>query len=110
MKIHQILINHSGRLPKEIPPYAQMCVKSITDFYGTEEYHLYSGEEIEDFLPLSFWRHLLSNRQYGALWLPSLYRVFPEVNKPKDIKIFRLIWRSTPPIEVVEKSISNGSY
>ena len=51
----------------------------------------HSGEKIEDFLPLSFWRHLLSNRQYGALWLPTLYRVFPEVKKPKDIKVFRLI-------------------
>ena len=51
----------------------------------------HSGEGIENFLPLSFWRYLLSSRQYGALWLPSLYRVFPEVNKPKDIKIFRLI-------------------
>ena len=54
MKIHQILINHSGRLPKEIPPYAQMCVKSITDFYGTEEYHLYSGEEIEEIIKFNF--------------------------------------------------------
>jgi hypothetical protein len=51
----------------------------------------HSGEEIEDFLPLSFWRHLLSNRQYGALWLPALYRVFPEVNNPKDNKVFQNI-------------------
>ena len=51
----------------------------------------HSGEEIADFLPLSFWRHLLSNRQYGALWLPSLYRVFPEVNNPKDNKVFQNI-------------------
>lgn len=54
MKIHQILINHSGRLPKELPPYAQMCIKSITDFYGTEEYHLYSGEEIEEIIQSNF--------------------------------------------------------
>ena len=39
----------------------------------------HSGEGIENFL------------QYGALWLPSLYRVFPEVDKPKDIRVFRLI-------------------
>ena len=51
----------------------------------------HSGEGIENFLPLSFWRYLLSSRQYGALWLPSLYRVFPEVDKPKDIRVFRLI-------------------
>jgi hypothetical protein len=54
MKIHQILINDSGKLPKQLPGYAEMCVKSITDFYGTEEYHLYSGEEIEDIIKSNF--------------------------------------------------------
>jgi len=54
MKIHQILINDSKKLPKQLPDYAQMCVKSITDFYGTEEYHLYSGEEIEQIIKDNF--------------------------------------------------------
>jgi mannosyltransferase OCH1-like enzyme len=54
MKIHQILISDTNKLPKELPPYAQMCVKSITDFYGTEEYHLYSGEEIEEIIKFNF--------------------------------------------------------
>ena len=54
MKIHQILINDSCKLPKQLPDYAEMCVKSITDFYGTEEYHLYSGEEIEDIIKSNF--------------------------------------------------------
>jgi hypothetical protein len=27
----------------------------------------------------------------GALWLPTLYRVFPEVNNPKDNKVFQNI-------------------
>jgi hypothetical protein len=54
MKIHQILINDSGKLPKQLPDYAQMCVKSITDFYGTEEYHLYSGEELEEIIKSNF--------------------------------------------------------
>jgi hypothetical protein len=54
MKIHQILINDSGKLPKQLPEYVQMCVKSIADFYGNEEYHLYSGEEIEDIIKSNF--------------------------------------------------------
>jgi hypothetical protein len=54
MKIHQILINDSGRLPKQLPYYAEMCVKIITDFYGTKEYHLYSGEEIEEIIQSNF--------------------------------------------------------
>jgi hypothetical protein len=54
MKIHQILINDSGKLPKQLPDYAEMCVKSITDFYGTEEYHLYSGEELEKIIEDNF--------------------------------------------------------
>lgn len=54
MKIHQILINDSGKLPKQLPEYVQMCVKSITDFYGTEEYHLYSGEELEKIIRDNF--------------------------------------------------------
>jgi hypothetical protein len=31
-----------------------MCIKSITDFYGTEEYHLYCGEELEDIIRNNF--------------------------------------------------------
>jgi hypothetical protein len=54
VKIHQILINDSGKLLKQLPGYAEMCVKSITDFYGTEEYHLYSGEEIEEIIKSNF--------------------------------------------------------
>jgi len=54
MKIHQILINDSCKLPRQLPDYAEMCVKSITDFYGTEEHHLYSGEEIEDIIKSNF--------------------------------------------------------
>lgn len=54
MKIHQILINDTNKLPKKLPPYAQMCVKSITDFYGEKEYHLYCGEEIEKIIKFNF--------------------------------------------------------
>jgi hypothetical protein len=54
VKIHQILINDSGKLPKQLPEYAEMCTKSITDFYGTKEYHLYSGEELEEIIQNNF--------------------------------------------------------
>jgi hypothetical protein len=54
MKIHQILINDTNKLPNEFPEYAEMCVKSIIDFYSIEEYHLYSGKEIEDIIQSNF--------------------------------------------------------
>jgi len=45
----------------------------------------------EEYLPLSFWRFLLSNRNYGPLWLPSLYTVFPGISLPKRIKSFKTV-------------------
>ncbi|MCX6439964.1 MAG: hypothetical protein NTZ91_01460 [Actinobacteria bacterium] len=50
-----------------------------------------SRKSPENYLPLSFWRFLLSNKNYGSLWLPSLHRVFPEISSPKRINIFRTI-------------------
>lgn len=54
MKIHQILINDFNKLPEQLPGYAQMCANSIKDFYGTDEYHLYSGEELEKIIKDNF--------------------------------------------------------
>lgn len=54
MKVHQILINEKNNLPKNLPSYAQLCVNSITDFYGKAEYHLYSGEELEQIIKCNF--------------------------------------------------------
>ena len=45
----------------------------------------------EDYLPLSFWRFLLSNRNYGPLWLPSLHAVFPGISLPKRINSFKMV-------------------
>ena len=45
----------------------------------------------ENYLPLSFWRFLLSNKNYGSLWLPSLHRIFPEIPSPKRMNIFKTI-------------------
>lgn len=50
-----------------------------------------NSEFPEDYLPLSFWRFLLSNRNYGPLWLPSLYRVFPGISLPKRIQSFKTV-------------------
>ena len=45
----------------------------------------------EDTLSLSFWRYLLSNRHYGDLWLPHLYKAFPKVESPKSHGTFKAI-------------------
>lgn len=54
MKIHQILINDSGKLPQNFPSYAQMCINSILDFYQKDEYYLYSGADIEEIIKSNF--------------------------------------------------------
>ena len=48
-------------------------------------------ESPEDYLPLSFWRFLLSNKNYGQLWLPSLHAVFPGISLPKRIDSFKTV-------------------
>ena len=48
----------------------------------------------EDLLSLSFWRYLLSNKNYGGLWLPHLHKAFPGVGSPKNIETFREVDRA----------------
>ncbi|MDP1851417.1 MAG: hypothetical protein Q8K48_03260 [Candidatus Planktophila sp.] len=48
-------------------------------------------ESPENYLPLSFWRFLLSNRNYGPLWLPSLHTVFSGISLPKRIESFKTV-------------------
>jgi len=54
MKIHQILINDTNKLPDEFPEYHNICYKQIKNLYPNEEYHLYSGEEIEEIIKSNF--------------------------------------------------------
>ena len=54
MKIHQILINDTNKLPDELPDYHNICYEQIKNLYPNEEYHLYSGEEIEKIIKSNF--------------------------------------------------------
>ena len=54
MKIHQILINDTNELPDELPEYHNICYKQIKKLYSNEEYHLYSGEELEEIIKNNF--------------------------------------------------------
>ena len=54
MKIHQILINDTNKLPDELPEYHNICYKQIKNLYPNAEYHLYSGEEIEEIIKNNF--------------------------------------------------------
>jgi hypothetical protein len=54
MKIHQILINDTNKLPDEFPEYHNICYKQIKNLYPNAEYHLYSGEEIEEIIKSNF--------------------------------------------------------
>jgi mannosyltransferase OCH1-like enzyme len=54
MKLHQILINDSNKLPTELPDYAQFCISELMRFVPNADPHLYSGEELESFLKDKF--------------------------------------------------------
>lgn len=54
MKIHQILINDTNKLPDEFPEYHNICYKQIKNLYPNAEYHLYSGKEIEEIIKSNF--------------------------------------------------------
>jgi mannosyltransferase OCH1-like enzyme len=48
MIIHQIFINDTNKLPDEFPEFHNICYEQIKKLYPNEEYHLYSGEELEE--------------------------------------------------------------
>jgi mannosyltransferase OCH1-like enzyme len=54
MKIHQILINDTNKLPDEFPEFHNICYEQIKKLYPNEEYHLYSGEELEKIIKNNF--------------------------------------------------------
>jgi hypothetical protein len=54
MKIHQILINDTNKLPDELPEFHNICYEKIKKLYPNEEYHLYSGEELEEIIKNNF--------------------------------------------------------
>ena len=55
MKIHQILINDTNKLPDEFPEFHNICYLQIKKLYPDEEYHLYSGEELEEIIQNNFY-------------------------------------------------------
>lgn len=54
MKIHQILINDSNKLPDEMPEFHNICHEQIKKLYPNEEYYLYSGEDLEEIIKNNF--------------------------------------------------------
>jgi len=51
----------------------------------------FQGEEVEDLLPLSFWRYLLTARNFTQLWIPTLVHLFPALNNPENFGVFQII-------------------
>ena len=54
MKIHQILINDTNKLPDEFPEFHNICLNQIKKLYPNEKYYLYSGEELEEIIQNKF--------------------------------------------------------
>lgn len=60
MIIHQILINSTNTLP-ELPNYIKFCQSQIKSLYPNFNYHLYSGQEIEDILKDNFSKDIITS-------------------------------------------------
>lgn len=54
MKIHQILINDSGKLPDKFPDFHNACKEQLLKIYPESDYRLYSGDEIEIIIKENF--------------------------------------------------------
>jgi hypothetical protein len=61
VKIHQILINDTNKLPDEFPEFHNICIEQIKKLYPDEEYHLYSGEELEEIIKDNFHRDVYTS-------------------------------------------------
>ncbi len=48
--------------------------------------NMYLIDGLEEFLPFSFWRYLITRQNYTLLWVPALYRVFSNINNPKSLE------------------------
>jgi hypothetical protein len=54
MKIHQILINDSKKIPSNLPEYSTICTEQFLNLYPDNQYNLYSAEEIENIIKENF--------------------------------------------------------
>lgn len=59
MKIHQILINDTNKLPDKLPEFHNFCFNQIKKIYPNSEYKLYSGEDIEKIIKNNFDKEVL---------------------------------------------------
>ena len=46
---------------------------------------------LEDHLAFSFWRHLFDGANYTVLWIPSLHKVFPNLENPLTFESYAQI-------------------
>lgn len=44
---------------------------------------------LENLLPLSFWRYLVTQNNYATLWVPILFEAFPNLQQPKRLPSFK---------------------
>ncbi len=47
------------------------------------------GVPFESYLPLSFWRYLVTSNSYGTLWVPILFEAFPNLPNSKRLSAFK---------------------
>ena len=47
------------------------------------------SEKLENYLPFSFWRYLLTKRNYTTLWLPTLHKAFPNIQNSLEFNTYK---------------------
>lgn len=75
----------------EVVPLNEYAQNSLNRAHNAALIAKQEKSMVPNFLPLSFWRNLLSNRNYGALWLPNLHVIFPGLENSKTRSAFRQV-------------------
>ena len=62
------------------------------------------------FIPLSFWRYLFSKDSYTTLWLPALYKIFPNFRNPLSRESFQEISDALHRVNLVRNRVAHYDF
>jgi predicted helicase len=65
---------------------------------------------IENFLSFSFWRHLFDGANYTVLWIPSLHKVFPNLENPLTFKSYAQIGNYLARASLIRNRVAHFNF
>jgi hypothetical protein len=89
-----------------IPPSAnrERVIDAIRSEINTQEF------EVEFRIPFSFWRYLFSKELYSALWIPSLFNVFPNFKNSRNHESYRVIGNSLHRAYLIRNRVAHYDF